>query len=469
MLKNLDSLREKNIHVVGVSGSEGSALLRILLKNRFQKITAHDFLEESTLEKNFRLYHKGVTSSEKTLLFRQFQSDLSNTTFYSGKNYLHEIEHADAIFVPQSWRLYSHNKPLWERKNKGIPFYSLTRIYLDFTNVTIVAVTGTVGKGSVAHLIYTFLRETGKKTYFAGNDTWMVQLADQLSDMSSSDILVLEVSHRQLLDGFTKPPPYVVVTNVYPNHLDEVKWEEYKELKFSLPRSQGASEESILNFDIPELQQLGKKLKSKVTYFSVKDRNKNTKNVQEIFQGIMNNKSDQYIENILAASALVEKFGIMSNEIIHILAKVKKLPARLEKIGSLSGIDVYDDVKSTTPWATLGALRYLLPAYKKIFLICGGETKNIPYESFIEEIAVKPIRVYVLESPLSLELQHHLPQEKVDTSSGLEEGMKKALLEGNPGDCIVVSPAAAFFYRDFIGGKKSIRKIITSLLQAGQE
>lgn len=468
MTNPLHFLTGKNIHIVGVTGSEGSSILQFLLHNGIHDITTHDFLNGNSIEKSWRLYHKGMNPEEKNEKFKQFSKNLSHISIFTDTQYLKKISEADIIFIPQSWRLYPQNKPLWELKKNRVPMYSLTRMYLDFAQAKIIAVTGTVGKGSVAHLISEILKRSGLVVYLGGNDTWMMQHADKITTMKSSDILILEVSHRQLMDGFTKSPDYVVVTNVYPNHLDEVSWEEYKKLKFLLPLSQTSSQTTILNYDNDELKNLGAKLHSHVTYFSQKYPDKNTKNVQKLLENLSNTKIDQYMPNILAAGTLVEKFGIVQDRVIGISSQTTKPPARLEHIQTIDGIDIYDDMKSTTPWATLCAIESLSMKYHHVILICGGETKNIPYESLAKTLAEKDVTVVTVKSALGDELKKYIPILKFFEMNNAQEAITVASKQAHLGDCIVVSPAGAFFYTKFIAGKKSVRKIVTSLLPKGK-
>lgn len=119
MDKFLKEIQNKKIHVVGVTGAEGSNILRFLVKNGIGNITTHDLLLENSLEKSYKLWHKGLTAEERDANFEQFEKDLSKTVFYAKDKYLHDIQTAEIIFVPQSWRLYKgHNAPLWTAKKK---------------------------------------------------------------------------------------------------------------------------------------------------------------------------------------------------------------------------------------------------------------------------------------------------------------------------------------------------------------
>lgn len=462
MEKFIEKLKNKSIHIVGVTGAEGSNILRLLCKHKIKNITAHDFIAKNSIEKNFKLWHKNISVEDRNKLYQQFTDDRSKTSFYSGINYLKGVTSADIIFVPQSWRLYrKQNQLLWEAKKKNTPFYSLTRIYLDYAPAQIIAVTGTVGKGSVANILVQLLKSGGKRRiYFAGNETWMLQIADRLEEMDKNDILVLEISHRQLQDGWNKPPPVAVITNLYPNHLDELSWEEYKKLKLSLIQSQTAEDYSVLNYDIPELRRISKSLDSKVVYFSEENKEMNIKVIQNIFQEIMNTKIDQYNINILAAATAAIIMNTKIDQINKTIPKLKPLPARIAYICNIDGRNFYDDIKSTTPWATSAALNKLRA---DIILICGGRIKGINYQEFTYKIKSLVKHLIIIKSQLSEELTKYLPDSSYQTVDNLQEAIVLGYKKSKNGDYILISPAASFFYTDFIKGKKSLKKLITSL------
>lgn len=467
MEKFINSIRKKNIHVVGVTGSEGSSILRFLVKNGVENITVHDFLNGMTLEKSFRLWHKGVNAEEKSPLFVQFEKDISLVKLHIDTDYLADISEADMIFVPQSWRLYpGKNAQLEMAVKKRTPVYSLTRLYLELSPATVIGVTGTVGKGSTANLISQMLANIlpgDKKVYSAGNDTWKIQLADKLDLMSKDDYLVLEISHRQLLDGVLRAPHIMVVTNIYPNHLDEVSWEEYIRLKLILTSLQKHGDFSVLNRNIKDT--IGRKptTEADIIYFGSKIEDMSTNYLKKLFQYFMNTKTDQFIENIMAAGAVAEILDINLEQLVTTIPTIGKLPARLELLGKINGVSIYDDIKSTTPWATNSAVNKL---GKGVFLICGGETKGIDYRKALTQINKKVGKIFILDSPLKTSIHQYTDRVKIIDVGTLEEALKQALGMAKPGDNLLVSPAAAFFYSKFIKGKLSLRKIFTSLPQA---
>ena len=449
---------------MGVSGSEGSSILNFLVNNNINQITTHDFVATENLEKNFKIWHKGLESKNRDRLFKEFQRNLGKTRFYDKKKYLKNIEGAQIIFVSQSWRLYPQNQPLKRIKDK-IPFYSLTRLYLDFAPAAIIAVTGTVGKGSCASLITEILSHGNKKVFFAGNESWRIQLADKFNLMKPSDFLVIEVSHRQLSEGFTKPPQILLMTNLFPNHLDEMRWPDYVRLKMSLARAQGVNDRSIINYDNSKLRNQTQNLNSQRFYYSLKVKNMNIKSVRNIYDELMNIKSVHYPENILAASTVAKILDIDGKTIIDTIAKSEGLPARIQEIRNYNGIRIIDDIKSTTPWATLAALEKFKPP---LVLIAGGDTKGIDGKVLWDFIWKNKIEIVFMDSPLSKEAENKFPPGAWQRTDSLEEALKLALNKIPAGGTVLVSPAAANFYSRFIKGKKSLRKIVTSLLPEAQ-
>lgn len=462
----IDKFKHKNIHIIGVSGSEGGSIFNFLISHKIYTLTCHDFIAPDNLEKNFKTWHKGLSLYEREKLWKSFSLNLRKCTVHLGKDYLQNINKADIVFLPQSWRLYKENKILeYLFRSQKIIFYNLTKLYLEYAKAKIVGVTGTVGKGSTAYLLVQLLKQSlspGKNIYFAGNETWMPQVTEQLDKMTRNDILVLEISHRQLLDGLNRSPNMVIFTNLYPNHLDELSYEEYKKIKLSLLKKQTKKDIAVVNFDNPDLRSQLDNINSNIYYYSEKNQKMNTKNIQKIYKNVMNNNSIHYPENILAAATAANILGVSISSIKKNLPSLQSLTARMEYIGTNRGIRFYDDIKSTTPWATIRALEKL---GKNTILICGGDTKGINYDNFIKRLGTMTKYVISLPSDLSNLINTKLTNKSYSQVANLDQAIKLAQKLGDKGDNILVSPAAAFFYTKFIAQKISFKKLFTFLPQ----
>ena len=97
-------------------------------------------------------------------------------------------------------------------------------------------------------------------------------LFTKIGEMKPEDIVVLELSSFQLMT-MKKNPDIAVVTNVTPNHLDIHKsYEEYIEAKANIFKNQTESNKLVLNYDNEITRNFAKKAKSKVEFFSSKEK-----------------------------------------------------------------------------------------------------------------------------------------------------------------------------------------------------
>ncbi|MFB0546436.1 MAG: hypothetical protein ACETWB_05950 [Anaerolineae bacterium] len=150
--KTLEALKDKNVHIVGLSSVEGSAVAAFLVEHGFTAITAHDFKGPQEFERSYKRIHVGLTRRQRDEAFERLRN-MPIVVHYQD-TYLEDIREADAIFVTQAWFLYEPNYPrLQEAKEAGIPFHSMTELYFDLAPCPIIAVTGTNGKSTTARLI----------------------------------------------------------------------------------------------------------------------------------------------------------------------------------------------------------------------------------------------------------------------------------------------------------------------------
>ena len=66
-----ETLRGACVHVVGVAGAEGAAIVRFLVEHGVTTVTAHDFSTPESFEKNFRLSHVGLKPRERGSRLRE--------------------------------------------------------------------------------------------------------------------------------------------------------------------------------------------------------------------------------------------------------------------------------------------------------------------------------------------------------------------------------------------------------------
>lgn len=418
----IKELKTKNIHVVGASGTEGSAILEFLTKNGVKNITAHDFsVDQSELKRNFFKTHLWLKGEEKTAAFSEFLKLPISLRLKS--EYLKGILDAGIIFVPSSWHLYSPNFSMFKKvKAKGIEISSLTKLYFELAEGKIISITGTKGKGTTSKLIYEILRQgqdkfcsgekRGRAVYLAGNDRRSAQELDKVAKMKKEDILVLETSNRQLLIDFGRSPDIGVITNISPDHIDEHgNFENYIDVKKSLFRHMQKGQAAILNFDNEATKKIGEELAgrgSEVFYFSRKEKIENgayVENEKIMLGNLVSKSGEEYIcgledikligehniENVLASVLSGYLAGAKPEDMRNAIRNYRGLPHRIEFLGEHSGVKFYDDLASTNPDSTIAAVRSLKKyrsriTGQKLVLVAGGDDKGMDYSGLVKNI-----------------------------------------------------------------------------------
>jgi UDP-N-acetylmuramoylalanine--D-glutamate ligase len=487
MSELLDKIRDKNIHIVGVSGAEGSALAAFFYSLGFKNITGHDFCEKGDFRKSFFSFHDAMSEKEKEAEYSKLKKSKVKINFK--ENYLKDAEKADMIFVPQSWFRYECNEPLKKLSGK-IELYNITKLYFDLCRAPIVAITGTSGKSTTSRLVYEILqrdKDRKGKVYFSGNDRENIQILDKIFNIKEDDILVLEVSNRQLKINFNKGPHIGIITNISPNHLDDHKdFVDYANTKKKLLKNQTEKDLSILNYDTKTLHDV--KTKSKTYFFS---------HGIEIDRGaflrgddmIITDDSREYkicstkdlkipgphnIENALAASLAGYLSAVNTKYIREALMEFKGLKSRIELVREINGIKYYNDSTACNPSGTIVAISSFI---EPIILIAGGERKVTgegEFEEMAKSIVEKNVKVLLLigkKADLIEELvKKYILEQKsrspiIKKCKDLAEAVQASYRSANKGDVVIMSPGCESFdmFSDYRDRARRYRNLVLGL------
>jgi len=487
-LPELLSFKDKNVHVVGLSSVEGAAVARFLLKLGFSRLTAHDFSPEEAFERQFMLVHVGFPRAERKALFDWLAAQPLQKRF--GEQYLEGIEGADLIFATQAWFIYPSNFPRLARaREAGIPFSSITRLYFDLAPCPLAAVTGAHGKSTTSRMLYELLSQAlGRPVYFAGNERHSPPVLDRVLEMGPQDLLLLETSNRQLR-GLERSPHLAVVTNVYPNHLDEHdSYEDYIATKRSLLEYQGAGDIAVLNRDNPITRGFEPAVRGRLLWFSkaplgdlpgacVEEGMVVYRDGER--EAVLGPASElplageHNLENALAAAAAGLALGADPARAWESLCAFRGIKHRLQYVRSINGVRFVDDLNSTTPSATLAALRAL---QGPVHLIVGGDDKGLDYGELARAIRRRvrtmlvmpgkgPEKILAELEKLGMKDGEETPLTRAFTS--LEEAVEFAYRRAAPGETVLLSPACPYFYRMFYlddtGDEEGFRTLVRNL------
>ena len=517
---NLKNLKNKNIHIVGIGGAEGSAIAEFLVGNNISSITGHDFSLRKDFKDAFYKTHLSLKSDEREKALQHLLNLPIKINFKD--HYLEGIEEADLVFVSQVWFKYPQNMPiLQDLRNSGTPFKTITNLYFEFAPCKIISITGTNGKTTTARLINNIFEnwvdddapqlnplpqgEREKKNdnlkmlnkiinkisprkkpkiYFAGNDRQNIQVLDKLNEMSENDVLILETSSTQLLLNSGISPHIGIITNITPNHLDDHgSFENYLEAKKNLIKYQNKEDFAVLNYDDDVVRKIAEKHnKSKAFLFSGETELEEGCFIRNEKIIIKFNKKELVIcdisdikipgkhnlENVLAAVSAAYLYGVDLKSIKKGVTEYTGIKHRLKLLYNINEIKYYDDTQATTPEATIAGIESF---NNDIILLAGGDDKGMNYENLARKINKEAKLLVLFPGSASDKIEKLIDESKIDfikvedfseAINVLKDYYKKAAIL--KGTAVLISPAAAHFYSKFVEGSgKDLREWVRSV------
>lgn len=323
-----------------------------------------------------------------------------------------------------------------------------------FIKEPIIAVTGTNGKTTTTTLISLMLEESGFKVFTGGNIG--NPLTEYIELETPSDLVVVELSSFQLDTIKRFRPKIAVLLNITEDHLDRyASFEAYTRSKGRIFENQEMDDIAIINGDDPTSLSMGKILQNrKYTfgaggsgYSAVISRKKITLNlpgcdtmVLDLSQAKLMGNHNR--ENIAAAALATLSAGGKLESIQTVVDTFEGLPHRIQHIGTIRGIDWYNDSKATNMDAVVRAL----DAFDSpLILILGGRNKGGSFLALKDGI-LKSTRTVVAMGESAKEIKNTLsPFIKVIEAQNMEEAVALSYGEAKEGDKVLFSPACSSF------------------------
>jgi len=343
-------------------------------------------------------------------------------------------------YVFRSPGVYRYIRQIVEAEKKGVKITSNTKEFFKRCSGEIIGVTGTKGKGTTATLVYEILKNASKDVFLAGNiGSGMLEL---LPMIKKDSLVVLELSSFQLID-LQSSPHIAVVLNITSDHLDWHKdQKEYLNAKKNIVKHQKASDYTVLNSQYRSSKDFANYTRAKVIYYS-KD------SLAEKFKKGLILRGEHNWENIAAAVAVSKIYLVDENILLGTIRSFKSLEHRLEYIGSIEGIDYYNDSFATNPLPTLAALH----SFKEpITVILGGYDKGLDYDILGKGISkIDNINNIILIGQVENKIFNSLKRYKFKGkvikmgSPIMTKIVEKAREISKQGGVVLLSPAAASF------------------------
>jgi len=340
--------------------------------------------------------------------------------------------------------------------DKGIPVISELEFAAQFTNATIIGITGSNGKTTTATLTHHLLKNT-MDVGLAGNigDSFAKQVLEE-----DYQYYVLEISSFQLDGIINFNPKIAVLTNITPDHLDryDYKFENYINSKFRIVKNQTSKDFFIYDTDDEVINNWLKNnsIQSTLLPFSLTKKIENGAYLdnENIIITIDNNQivmptanlaleGKHNIKNAMAAATVAHLLKIRKQTIRESLENFQGVEHRLENVLKINKVEYINDSKATNVNATYYALESM---DAPTVWIVGGEDKGNDYEElfpFVNE-KVKAIICLGVDNEKLLKSFGNMVDIIVETQF-MSEAVKIAYKIAEAGDNVLLSPACASF------------------------
>lgn len=369
----------------------------------------------------------------------------ANVTYVLGEHRLEDFQNRDLIVKAAGVPLDSPY--IAEAKKTGIPVRMSADLFMEYSDIPAIGITGTRGKSTVTQMVYEILEAAGKKVILGGNVRGVSTLA-LLSQVTGDEIAVLELDSWQCqgLGEIHLSPSIAVVTTLFRDHMNYYKerMDDYIADKANIFFYQAPGDSLVLGSQCAPtiIEKFGDAIEADIL---VADEAKLPAEWTLRVPGIHNRYN-------AALALMVARLADVPDEVSReALESFKSVPGRLELIREVNGIKIYNDNNSTTPEATIAAIHAIGP---QTVLIMGGDEKNLDMQQLITDLPnwCKAVVLFKergtdrVRSDIFAQANDHF---SVYEEDGLAACVTKAWSLCSPGDTLLFSPAFSSFGKYF--------------------
>jgi UDP-N-acetylmuramoylalanine--D-glutamate ligase len=370
--------------------------------------------------------------------------------------------HRDADFIGRDLILKAAGVPLdspyvARARRDGAEIAMSGALFAKLSGIPIIGVTGTRGKSTVTHMIHHVLAQMteGGEVMLGGNVRGISNL-QLLKRVVADSIGVMELDSWQL-QGFGElgiSPQISVFTNFMEDHLNYYKgdMDAYFKDKAHIFLHQADGDVLVTTSEVLLRAQEFTRVKGVEM----------TQDVVLVDASVLPEDclltmpGEHNRLNAALAYEALKATGLTDEEIFDGLASFPGVPGRLEYLGEVHGVKVYNDNNATTPTATVRGIEAVAgpPAGgKNVVLIAGGAYKEVDPSVLITPIEKHCKKVVLLPGTGTdklIESLHTIPvnRNSVEGVSGkdvLQHAVEAGLGEAKPGDVLLFSPGFASF------------------------
>ena len=368
-----------------------------------------------------------------------------------------ETEILSAGIVMKSPGIPENTPIVLKLKKKGIRIVSEIEFAATYTSATLIGITGSNGKTTVATMIHKILKDAGNNVALAGN------IGKSFAELvATKDInqFVLELSSFQLDGTYNFAPHIAILTNLSPDHLDRYDndYEKYIASKFKIVMNQTSDDYFIYDADDLMINKWVSNtiIKSQLIPFSLQKELKKGAYIKnnELIITTNNNtftmsitklgqQGQHNIKNAMAASTASTLLNIRKATIRRSLENFQGVEHRLENVLKINNVRYINDSKGTNVNATFYALDSMEAS---TVWIVGGVDKGNDYSELFALVNEKEKAIICLgvDNEKIIKAFGNVVDIMVETHS-MEDAVKVAYRLSKKGDNVLLSPACASF------------------------
>ncbi|MBN7783978.1 UDP-N-acetylmuramoyl-L-alanine--D-glutamate ligase [Ponticoccus gilvus] len=322
----------------------------------------------------------------------------------------------------------------------------------------VVAITGSNGKSTTSALIHHILTASGRESQLAGNIGRGVLDIDPPGD---GGVVVLELSSYQTELARALTPDVAVFTNLSPDHLDRhggpggyfaakrrlfaeggpdravIGVDEVEGRFLAGQLSEGQADDRVIRVATAKLSGPGWMVFARKGFLSEWRKGRQVGSID--LRAVAGLPGTHNHQNACAAYAACRALALGPREIETALHSFAGLPHRSQRIAEVGGVSFVNDSKATNVDAALKALL----AFPKVRWVCGGLMKEGGLDALAPGLA-HVAKAYVIGREAE-GFALGLPGIEAEVCRTMEVAVARAAAEAQPGEVVLLAPAAASF------------------------
>ncbi len=369
----------------------------------------------------------------------------SNITFVLGEHRLEDFENRDLILVAAGVPMDSEY--LAHARAADVRLVQSAALFAELSQIPIIGITGTRGKSTVTHMIYHTLSTTFDGSVLLGGNVRGLSNLQLLKQVEEDSVAVMELDSWQLQGfGWAKMSPQVAVfTTFMEDHLNyytaggrthDEAMQIYFEDKANIFRYQDENDTFVTT---PEVFKWAKKLQGVTLGQEVVlvDSSIIPEDAKLSMPGEHNR-----LNAALAYKAL-ETLGLTEEEIFAGLSSFPGVEGRLQYLGEIEDVKIFNDNNATTPQAVIMGMKAVGNSDdKNVIWLGGGAKKDVDTTELLATIPLYCKKVVLLAGTGTDTIKDLIQCEVVDS---VEAAVKASLAAGEAGDVLLFSPGFASF------------------------